>query len=208
MKKFILPLVFAFLPLFSMAQNTVYISAGMSLPQKEESNFKDLYKNGTNLGAAFGLALSPNLELLLKLNMDSFNLDPNAFKVGTVVATTTGGNYNLLTPSAGFKLNVAPKGKINPYLVASVGYNLGKISPITAKAGTQTVTYDYDDQNALGINAGLGLTFNLNENAGIFVEPSYSMLFYKSSSSGTASFTKNQSFIPVKVGLAYHLMGK
>lgn len=205
MKKLIFLLVLTFAPLFTFAQNTIYLSGGVALPNKPDAQFKDLYKNGINAGAGFGLGLSPNLELIFKLNMDVFNINPDKFNSTTTTATVSGGNYSLLTPSAGIKFNVAPKGKVNPYIVASAGYNLGKVSNLTVKVGSTTNTYDYDDQNVLGINVGAGLTFNMNENAGIFVEPSYSLLMYKESTSNTIAFNKQQAFIPVKVGLAFKM---
>lgn len=196
MKKSIAALLLALAPVATFAQGKVYLGGGLSMNQAP-SAFEKNYKKGVNFEAGYGYALTPNVEVIAKGEIHNFSPNPDAFGTSALAATLNGGTFSDAAVNAGVKLNFGA-GKIKPYVVATGGFQSLQTKALSITVGSNTINYDEADESAFGVNVGVGVEVGFGGAASLFVEPSYTMLFNDAKT----------KFIPVKVGLAYSLLGK
>lgn len=197
-------------PAWSQVQPVLYVSAGGAVAQGPE-RFQDFYGMGPHVSVGAGVALTPDVEIMIAGRYSRFQLDddgvitfserqggqfPNdvTLVVEGDAATAIGVDVNAkfstpLTPRARFYFS----GGGGLFQRSVFGATLTAIQP---DGSEQSSTSEKVEETGASLNFGLGLSFSLSEPANIYVEPRYRLLFAESS---------DIFYLPIQVGLSYRL---
>jgi opacity protein-like surface antigen len=170
---------------------------GVTFPLNPET-LHDFWKIGKNVGAGISYPMNDQLGLQVLANYSTHKIDQEAllgiFGLGGSNVMLTGGDANILTVTAGFKVYPQPPTSgLAVYGIAGIGFiklstkNLsGPSGPV---AGPQTL-----DTTALGPGVGMGFDLMLGERFSIFVESQYFMGLNEGEST---------QHVPVRFGLTF-----
>lgn len=171
----------------------VYVGGGASMPNAPAS-FSDTYKTSMNAVAGLGLPLFPFTEGVLAVRYDRFALDAEAYTdmLGAGFSVD-GGTLSVLSGSVNLKVNPPVPGPLSPYAIGGVGVYRSTTGELTVSGGGGSVTPGIEGETDLGVNLGVGLSFNVVPLIDLFIEPQYVIIL---------SDGDNMTYYPVRVGLA------
>jgi hypothetical protein len=198
MKKALLLFVLLMLATMCCGQDlkpSLYVASGFGTPVSAE--IKDGWKSGEILEAGFGWVVQPNVELFASFSYNHFRPEELDYikQAKAVVEENLGHEVDISQIEFGggadlkiYCANVGAKyyvptssstGRIKPYFVGSVGYEIQDISD----AEMIFSKYYYEDlelpdgENGFNLNFGAGFNLDLGYNANLFVEGKYALHF-------------------------------
>lgn len=213
MKKLILlAVVFLALAVTGWAEGAklvFYGGGGISLPLKPsqfddlaaidvELGIKDMYKSGVNFGGGVGLQVSPTIEIIGRVDYNTFSYDDEGFsealtkeierQVGVsgigITTQASGGKLKLLEFMGDVKFLIpvgSEESAFKPFLLGGVGIANAKISEsdwivnVSFMGIDTSVTFTTPSQSEtkLAFNLGAGFDWMVSPTVGIFVEGRY-----------------------------------
>jgi len=220
MKKAILIVVVLFFAnnLLAQTKTSVMLNTGLSIPASGEY-FSEYWSSSYNFGAGFEFYLNSRLSLLGYIDYNNFSFDMQ--KAKDKLKTTNqgeGGAAKILNLSANIKYHLNDLSqKISPYILAGFGFSIVSTADLIERTsnGSYRSTISSESANALSINFGFGVEFEVSPMISIFADARYIISFTDDSiinftvsdnyNQDIEPYTLNENigYLPLRVGVSH-----
>ena len=161
----------------------VYLASGGAFPT---GDFNVRYDFGFNGSAGLGFRVAPHFRLVVKFEVQSFNLDQKAF-----FDAVSGGDHVSLMTGVDFRFfKHVPSWPVSPLLLFGGGMAYSSESQLTVG----TVTYNTQTETKPYFNIGVGVNVRAGHQIGVFVVGRYVRI--------SSGYTETE-FFPITVGIRY-----
>lgn len=162
---------------FAQKNYEIKVSGGISFPINPNS-FKEYWNSGLNLNGTFGFNLKENVSFDINFEYYNFSFKSNDFinhfsDIENILKDVQN-NINVISffPSINFNLRNRHS-LLYPYIYLGLGWMRYSTDEVVVYFTDETVSTNSESKSLMILLAGVGLTFELNEQFNLFIETNY-----------------------------------